>query len=79
MPVLDASKETYQLWIVDDERNEKTPVSGGIFNMSGTGEIIIPINAQLRILKPKQFAVSKEKAGGVVVTKPDRIVAIAKI
>ncbi|MBA4122754.1 MAG: anti-sigma factor [Acidobacteria bacterium] len=78
MPVLDASKETYQLWIID-ERDEKTPVSGGIFNVSRTGEIIIPINAQLRINKPKQFAVSKEKAGGVVVTKPDRIVAVAKI
>jgi len=78
MPVLDASKETYQLWIID-ERNEKTPVSGGIFNVTRTGEIIIPINAQLRINKPKQFAVSKEKAGGVVVTKPDRIVAVAKI
>jgi len=78
MPVLDASRETYQLWIID-ERNEKTPVSGGIFNMSGTGEIIIPINAKLRIIKPKQFAISKEKAGGVVATKPDRIVAVAKI
>ncbi len=78
LPALDASRETYQLWIFDDERNEKTPVSGGIFNMSA-GEIIIPINAQLRIIKPKQFAVTKEKAGGVVVSKPDRIVAIAKV
>ena len=79
MPVLDASKETYQIWIVDDERDEKTPVSAGLFSVSGTGEIIIPLNAQLRIIKPKQFAISKEKAGGVVVTKPDRIVAVAKI
>lgn len=79
LPILDASKETYQLWIFDDERNEKTPVSAGIFNVSGTGEVMIPINAQLRIIKPKQFAVTKEKAGGVVVTKPDRIVAVAKI
>ncbi|MBA3599986.1 MAG: hypothetical protein H0W45_01925 [Acidobacteria bacterium] len=78
MPVLDASKETYQLWIID-EKNEKAPVSGGIFNVTRPGEIIIPINAQLRINKPKLFAVSKEKAGGVEVTKPDRIVAVAKI
>jgi anti-sigma-K factor RskA len=79
MPILDASKETYQLWIVDDERDEKTPVSAGLFSVSGTGEIIIPLSAQLRIIKPKQFAISKEKAGGVVVSKPDRIVAVAKI
>ncbi len=79
MPALDAGKETYQLWIVDDERDEKTPVSAGLFSVSGTGEIIVPINAQLRIIKPKQFAITKEKAGGVVVSKPDRIVAVAKI
>ena len=78
MPVLDASKETYQLWIID-EKNEKAPVSAGIFNTSRTGEIVIPINAQLRIDKPKLFAVSKEKAGGVKVSVPDRIVAVAKI
>jgi anti-sigma-K factor RskA len=78
MPVLDASKETYQLWIID-EKNEKTPVSGGIFNVSRIGEVIVPINTQLRINKPKLFAVTKEKAGGVVVSKPDRIVAVAKI
>lgn len=79
MPALDANKETYQLWIIDDERDEKTPVSAGLFTVSGTGEIIIPLNAELRIIKPKQFAISKEKAGGVEVTKPDRIVAVAKI
>jgi anti-sigma-K factor RskA len=79
MPALNAGKETYQLWIVDDERDEKTPVSAGLFSVSGTGEIIVPINAQLRIIKPKQFAITKEKAGGVVVSKPDRIVAVAKI
>ena len=75
LPALDASRETYQLWIFDD----KTPVSGGIFNVGKTGEVIIPINAQSKIKNPKQFAVSKEKAGGVVVTKPERIVAVAKI
>lgn len=78
MPALDPTKETYQLWIFDDERNEKTPVSGGMFNMSA-GEVVIPITAQLKINKPKQFAVTKEKAGGVVVSKPDRVVAIAKV
>jgi anti-sigma-K factor RskA len=80
MPALDPTKETYQLWIFDDERSDKTPVSGGMFNMSSaTGEVIIPITAQLKISKPKQFAVTKEKAGGVVVSKPDRVVAIAKV
>jgi anti-sigma-K factor RskA len=79
LPALDPTKETYQLWIVDEAQNKKTPVSGGVFNVSQAGEIIIPITAQLRIQKPKQFALTKEKAGGVVVSKPDRIVAVAKV
>jgi anti-sigma-K factor RskA len=71
--------ETYQLWIVDKTRDEKTPVSGGVFDMNALGEVIIPIDAQLKINEPKVFAVTKEKAGGVVVSKPDRIVAVAKV
>lgn len=78
LPALDPQQETYQLWIVDEARDKKTPVSGGIFN-TGTGEIVVPINAQLKIVKPKSFAITKEKAGGVAVSKPERIVAVAKI
>lgn len=79
MPALDPNQETYQLWIVDEAQSKKTPVSGGIFNVSQAGEVIVPINAQLKIQKPKMFVISKEKAGGVVVSKPNRFVAIAKI
>jgi anti-sigma-K factor RskA len=79
LPALDPNVETYQLWIVDKARDEKTPVSGGVFDMNALGEVIIPIDAQLKINEPKVFAVTKEKAGGVVVSKPDRIVAVAKV
>jgi anti-sigma-K factor RskA len=79
MPALDPNQETYQLWIVDEAQNDKTPVSGGIFNVNQAGEVIVPINAQLKIQKPKMFVISKERAGGVVVSKPNRFVAIAKI
>ncbi|MGI8786657.1 MAG: anti-sigma factor [Pyrinomonadaceae bacterium] len=79
LPANDPSRETYQLWIVDEAQNEKTPISGGVFNISKTGEIIVPINAELQVKKPKAVAVSKEKPGGVVVSAPERIVAIAKI
>jgi anti-sigma-K factor RskA len=79
LPAIDPNEETYQLWIIDKTRDAKTPLSGGTFDAGGTGEIIIPINAQLRINEPKVFAVTKEKAGGVVVSKPDRIVAVAKV
>lgn len=79
LPVNDPNKESYQLWIVDETQNQKTPLSGGVFDVSETGEVVIPIDAQLKVRKPKIFAVSKEKSGGVVVSDPSRIVAVAKI
>ncbi len=79
LPANDTAQETYQLWIVDETQNEKTPISGGVFDVSGTGEIIVPINAQLTVKKPKMVAVTKEKPGGVVVSKQEKVVAVAKI
>lgn len=79
LPVNDAGKETYQLWIVDETQDAKTPLSGGVFNVSGNGEVIVPVNAQLQVKKPKMIAVTVEKPGGVVVSKQQRIVALAKI
>lgn len=79
LPALDSNQETYQLWIIDEAQGKKTTISGGVFNVGQAGEVLVPINAQLKIIKPKSFAVSKEKAGGVEASKPSRIVAIAKI
>jgi hypothetical protein len=79
LPVNDPNKESYQLWIVDETQNQKTPLSGGVFDVSETGEVVIPIDAQLKVKKPKLFVVSKEKPGGVIVTDPSKFVAVAKI
>jgi len=79
LPANDIANETYQLWIVDETQNLKTPISGGVFDIKGIEETIVPINAQLIVKKPKMIAISKEKPGGVVVSEPDRIVAVAKI
>lgn len=79
LPANDVAKETYQLWIVDEAQNQKTPISGGVFNISTTGENIVPVDPQLIVKKPLVIAVSKEKPGGVVVSAPERIVALAKI
>lgn len=79
LPANDPNRESYQLWIVDEAQNPKTPVSGGVFDVGENGEVIIPINAQIRVKKPKVFAVTKEKAGGVVVSTQKEFVAVAKI
>jgi hypothetical protein len=43
------------------------------------GEVVIPINAKLQVRKPKMFAVTAEKPGGVVVSKQGKVMAIAKV
>jgi hypothetical protein len=67
MPVNDPARTQYQLWIVDPDR-DKNPVDGGVFNVSATGEVIIPIQAKLLIRSPKAFAITAEQPGGVVVS-----------
>jgi anti-sigma-K factor RskA len=79
LPVTNPNEETYQLWIVDESRSEKNPLSGGVFSVNEQGDVIIPIEAQLEVKKPKVFAITKEKPGGVVVSKQEKPVAIAKV
>ena len=79
LPANNRERESYQLWIVDETQNPKTPVSGGVFDVDENGEAIVPINAQIRVRQPKVFAVTKEKPGGVVVSTQKEFVAVAKI
>lgn len=79
LPVNNKSKSTYQFWIFDAVQGEKTPVSGGTFNIDENGEVIIPINADVKVSDPKAFAITVEKPGGVVVSKQEKVAGIAKI
>lgn len=76
LPVNDNSKETYQLWIFEETPLEKFPKDGGVFDINVNGEVIVPIDAKLMVKKPKAFAVTVEKPGGVVVSKREKIVAL---
>jgi anti-sigma-K factor RskA len=78
-PANDASRETYQLWIFEENQGDKTPIDGGTFDVSSSGEVIVPITARLKAKNPKMFAVTVEKPGGVVVSDRKKIAAIAKI
>lgn len=69
----------YQLWIFDAERDERYPVDGGVFDMpAGAAEIDVPVHARLRVGRPVLFAITVERAGGVVVSKRERVVLVAK-
>ena len=77
LPVNDKTKEQYQVWIFDE--NQKHPVDGGVFDANEAGEIIIPIDPKIKVQKPKMFAITAEKPGGVVVSPLEKVMAVAKV
>lgn len=79
VPVNDKAREQYQLWIFAANQDAKTPVDGGVFDVNENGEVIIPIDAKVKVQKPTLFAVTAEKPGGVVVSKQEKVLAIAKV
>lgn len=79
LPVNDKSKETYQLWIFDKTQDKATPIDGGTFDVASNGEVVIPIDAKLKAVEPGMFAITIEKPGGVVVSKREKIAALATV
>lgn len=76
MPPNDPTKEQYQLWIIDPDRDAE-PIDGGVFDIASNGEVVVPINAKLKVLKPAAFAITIEQPGGVVVSTQERLPLLA--
>lgn len=76
----DPRKQQYQLWIFDAARGDKYPVDGGVFDIPAAGgEVVVPIQARLPVRDAAMFAVTLERAGGVVVSEREHIVVLAKV
>ncbi|HYW51242.1 MAG TPA: anti-sigma factor, partial [Gemmatimonadaceae bacterium] len=75
----DRTRWQYQLWIFDKERDAKYPVDGGVFDMpAGASEVLVPIDARVPVGDAVMFAVTVEKAGGVVVSTRERVALLAQ-
>jgi hypothetical protein len=57
LPPNDPTKTQYQLWIFDRQRDQALPVDGGVFDVTSTGEVIIPITGKLRVSRGEHIAV----------------------
>jgi len=79
LEVNDPTRSQYQLWIFrgDDPSKEAHPVSGGVFDVTAEGEVVIPIDAQLEVDGASIFAVTVEPPGGVMVSDREQIVLVA--
>jgi len=80
--------QQYQLWIWDQEREPDPanpaplaenvhPVDGGVFDVNGEGEAVIPIDAKLIVGKPYLFAITVERPGGVAKSGKEHVPLIA--
>ena len=79
LPMNDKAKETYQLWIFDKTQDPRKPIDGGTFDVDSNGEVVIPIDAKLKAQGAAMFAITMEKAGGVVVSDRKKVAALAKV
>jgi hypothetical protein len=80
----DPRVQQYQLWIFDKGRQDEFPVDGGVFDLANasrdpkTGDLVVPVQPKLLVKDPALFAVTLEIPGGVVVTKKERLLLLAK-
>jgi anti-sigma-K factor RskA len=75
----DPSVQQYQMWIFDGDRDARYPVDGGLFDAPTDGqEVVIPIHNLIPVHSPKAFAVTVEKAGGVVVSARDHVIVLGQ-
>ena len=79
IPSNDPRQAQYQLWIVDPARDADAPVDGGVFDIPrDASRAVIPITAKLPIGNPQAFVITLEQPGGVVKSKQETVVALAK-
>ncbi|MBX3322385.1 MAG: anti-sigma factor [Phycisphaeraceae bacterium] len=72
----DPNIEQYQVWIID-ERGMEQKVSGGVFNATAEGEVIVPIRPGIDVRRVALFAITIEDPGGTWVPDLRRRVVVA--
>jgi len=76
----DPRMEQYQAWIFDASRDQRYPLSAGVFDVGGnSAEVIVPLHADLPVRVAKAFAVTVEAPGGVVVPALHHVVALGAV
>lgn len=69
LPANDPQQYQYQLWILDKGRSHPEPLDGGIFDVTESENVVIPVRNALPVRQPTLFAVTREPPGGVVVSE----------
>ena len=76
LAVNDPKVSQYQVWVIDD-RGLEQKVSGGVFNATAMGEVIVPIDPAIDVGRVALFAITIEEPGGTWVPDLERRVVVA--
>lgn len=78
LPANRSGEQQYQLWIFDGTRDAARPVDGGVFDVADPSRpVVVPIDAKLDVRDATAFAVTLERAGGVVVSDREHLLLLA--
>ncbi len=78
LPVNNPAETQYQLWIFDANQDDRYPIDGGVFDVTGP-QVVVPIDAKIRVNDPAMFAITVEKPGGVVVSDRSKLPLLGKV
>lgn len=76
LPPIRCPGDVYQVWITDALRDEQYPVDGGMFRVEdGQSEVLLLIKPRVRVDCAVHFTITRERAGGAVVSDARAVVA----
>lgn len=78
LPAVQAAGMTYQLWVVDAMRDERYPVSAGVFAVANDKDVnVIEFKPSVRVEYATRFLITIEQAGGVMVSANQDVTGFA--
>ncbi|MBL0870124.1 MAG: anti-sigma factor [Phycisphaerales bacterium] len=78
LPAVQTAGMTYQLWVVDAMRDERYPVSAGVFAVASDKDVnVIEFKPSVRVDYATRFLITIEQAGGVMVSTNQDVTGFA--
>lgn len=78
LPAIQTAGLTYQLWVVDAMRDERYPVSAGVFAVASDKDVnVFEFKPSVRVEYATRFLITIEQAGGVMVSANQDVTGFA--
>jgi len=78
LPINDPRQARFQIWIIDQDRDPRFPVDGGLFDVTGPDTSVV-VQPRVRVTAAREFLITRDAPGGAVVSDRQTIVARAVV